>query len=156
MNKQKHVNGVFTEIVGTPKTISSFEQFLNMDPPESSKDLKQMTHTYRNIVTKWKTQFDTVALLEETIMQLRSKENLNEIKLSVVRDDYIYARSPFYRMGGSTKDIRCIVGKVDIDGDDLNRLAKDITFMERAKRKIQTTMDKIIAQNRNQLTKLLK
>ena len=110
MNKQKHVNGVFTEIVGTPKTISSFEQFLNMDPPESSKDLKQMTHTYRNIVTKWKTQFDTVALLEETIMQLRSKENLSEIKLSVVRDDYIYARSPFYRMGGSTKDIRCIVG----------------------------------------------
>ena len=156
MNKLKHVNGVFTEIVGTQKQLSQFEQFLNMDPKESSDELKRLTHTYRNIVTKWKTNFDSTALLEETILQLRAKENITEIKLSIVRDEYIYARSPFYRRGGSTKDIRVIVGKTDIDGEDLNRLSKNIQFMERAKRKIQVAMDKIIAENKNELTELLK
>ena len=156
MNKLKHVNGVFTEIVGTQKQLSQFEQFLNMDPKESSDELKRLTHTYRNIVTKWKANFDSAALLEETILQLRAKENITEIKLSIVRDEYIYARSPFYRRGGSTKDIRVIVGKTDIDGDDLNRLSKNIQFMERAKRKIQVAMDKIIAENKNELAELLK
>jgi len=151
----KHVHGVFTEIVGGPKTLSQFEQFLNQDPQDGSTDLKKLTGTYRNVVTKWKSQFDTVALLEETILQLRAKENITEIKLSKVRDEYIYARSPFYRRGGSTKDIRVIVGKTDIDGEDLNRLAKDITFMERSKRKIQVAMDRVISENRNELTKLL-
>jgi len=158
MNKKefKHVNGVFTEIVGTTKTLSQFEQFLNMDPEESSADLKKLTGTYRNVITTWKSQFDTVALLEETILQMRAKENITEIKLSVVREEYIYARSPFYRRGGSTKDIRVIVGKTDIDGEDLNRLAKDIKFMERAKKKIQVAMNKMISENKNELTKLLK
>ena len=156
MVKQKHVSGVFTEIVGTPKTISQFEQFLNMDPEETSDALKKLTGTYKNIVTQWKPQFDKVALLEETILQMRAMENISEIKLSVVRDEYIYARSPFYRRGGSTKDIRVIVGKTDIDGEDLNRLAKDIKFMERAKRKVQVAMDKQISENKNELTKLLK
>jgi hypothetical protein len=156
MNKLKHVNGVFTEMVGTQKQLSQFEQFLNMDPKESSDELKRLTYTYRNIVTKWKANFDSAALLEETILQLRAKENITEIKLSIVRDEYIYARSPFYRRGGSTKDIRVIVGKTDIDGEDLNRLSKNIQFMERAKRKIQVAMDKIIAENKNELTELLK
>jgi|SRR6056300_341936 hypothetical protein len=155
-NKVKHVQGVFTEMVGTPKELSQFEIFLKGEPEGSSTDLKNLTGTYRNVVTKWKSQFDTVALLEETILQMRAKESLSQIKLSVVRSEYIYARSPFYRRGGSTKDIRVIVGKVDLDGDDLDMLAKDLKFMERAKRKIQTAMDKIIAENRNELTKLLR
>lgn len=155
-NKVKHVQGVFTEMVGTPKELSQFEIFLKGEPEGSSTDLKNLTGTYRNVVTKWKPQFDTVALLEETILQMRAKESLSQIKLSVVRSEYIYARSPFYRRGGSTKDIRVIVGKVDLDGDDLDMLAKDLKFMERAKRKIQTAMDKIIAENRNELTKLLR
>jgi hypothetical protein len=150
------VQGVFTEMVGTPKELSQFEIFLKGEPEGSSTDLKNLTGTYRNVVTKWKSQFDTVALLEETILQMRAKESLSQIKLSVVRSEYIYARSPFYRRGGSTKDIRVIVGKVDLDGDDLDMLAKDLKFMERAKRKIQTAMDKIIAENRNELTKLLR
>lgn len=148
--------GVFTEVVGTQKELSQFEQFLNKGPEETSEDLKKLTNTYRNIITQWKPQFDKVALLEETILQMRAKENIDEIKLSIVRDEYIYARSPFYRRGGSTKDIRVIVGKTDIDGEDLNRLAKDIKFMERAKRKIQVAMDKLISENKNEITKLLK
>ena len=100
-----------------------------------SGELNDFTDYYKQVVTKWKSQFDTVALLEEIILQLRAKENISEIKLSVIRDEYIYARSPFFRRGGSTKDIRVIVGKTDIDGDDVDMLSKDLTFWKKDMKK---------------------
>ena len=157
MNKYpKHVNGVFTEMVGSDKEISKFELFLNSSPKDSSTELSNLTGTYRNIVSKWKGNFESVALLEELILQFRSMENLSEIKLSIVRNEYIYARSPFYRRGGSTKDIRVIVGRTDIDGDDLNRLSKDIKFMEICQRKIKSAMSAVIAQNKNIYSRVVK
>jgi len=157
MNKYpKHVNGVFTEIVGSDKEISKFELFLMASPEDTSPDLTKLTGTYKNIVTQWKSNFETVAVLEELILQMRSMENLSEIKLSKVRDEYIYARSPFFRRGGSTKDIRVIVGRTDINGEDLNVLAKDITFMELAKRKIKTAMNEVITQNKNIYSRISK
>ena len=147
----KHVNGVFTEVVGSDKEISKFEIFLNSSPKDPSTELVNL-----NIVSKWKGNFESVALLEELILQLRSMENLSEIKLSIVRDEYIYARSPFYRRGGSTKDIRVIVGRTDIDGDDLNRLSKDIKFMEVCQRKIKTAMGSVIAMNKNIYSRVVK
>jgi hypothetical protein len=152
----KHVNGVFTQMVGTDKELSQFEMFLNQSPKTMSDDLRDYTNYYRNVVTKWKTQFDTVSLLEEIILQLRAKENITEVKLSVIRGEYIYARSPFYRRGGSTKDIRVIVGKTDLDGDDIDMLYKDPSFMRRAHDKIMVAMDSVIAENKNTYVKLNK
>lgn len=152
----KHVNGVFTQMVGTDKELSQFEMFLNQSPKTMSEDLRDYTNYYRNVVTKWKTQFDTVSLLEEIILQLRAKENITEVKLSVIRGEYIYARSPFYRRGGSTKDIRVIVGKTDLDGDDIDMLYKDPSFMRRAHDKIMVAMDSVIAENKNTYVKLNK
>jgi len=148
MNKYpKHVNGVFTEVMGSDKELSKFEIFLNTSPQDSSNELSKLTQTYTNIVTKWKGNFESVALLEELILQMRSMETLSEIKLSIVRDEYIYARSPFYRRGGSTKDIRVIVGRTDINGDNLDDLSKDLKFMEICQRKIKTSMGRIISRN---------
>ena len=152
----KHVNGVFTQMVGTDKELSQFEMFLNQSPKTMSEDLRDYTNYYRNVVTKWKTQFDTVSLLEEIILQLRAKENITEVKLSVIRGEYIYARSPFYRRGGSTKDIRVIVGKTDLDGDDIGMLYKDPSFMRRAHDKIMVAMDSVIAENKDTYVKLNK
>lgn len=156
MNKNlKHVNGVFTKIVGANKQLNEFERFLNDGPIKMSPVLSKMTGRYKEFVTNWKSKFDSVSLLEETILQLRAKENIKEIKLNIVQGEYIYARSPFLRKGMSTKDVRVIVGRISEDGDDLNLLEKDIQFMESAKRSIQVAMDKQIAENRNELNKLI-
>jgi len=152
--KTKHVHGVLTEVVGTNKELSEFERFLNLSPPSPSDDLTKLTQTYRNSYTKIKPTIDKLALLEEIILQLRSKENLQEIKLSIVRDDYIYARSPFYRKGGSTKDLRVIVGKIEIDGKDLKKLSMDFGFMDRASKGIVKAMNKIIEENKEELKRI--
>ena len=146
---EKYVNGVFTEMVGTDETISTYDVFINRGPKEPSQDLDKYTNMYKGAILKFKTNFEKMALLEEIIMQIRSKENITDIKLSIVRNDYIYARAPFYRRGGTTKDIRVIVGKIEFDGSDLNRLAKDLNFMDKCKRKLSVVMDKVITDNKN-------
>tara|TARA_Y100000385_G_scaffold240007_1_gene255668 strand:+ start:198 stop:674 length:477 start_codon:yes stop_codon:yes gene_type:complete len=154
MNKNlKHVNGVFTKIVGTNNQLSEFERFLKDGPIKMSPVLSNMTETYREFVTNWKSKFDSASLLEETILQLRAKENIKEIKLNIVKGEYIYARSPFLRKEVGHKDIRIIVGRISKNGDDLNLLEKDIQFMESAKMSVQAAMDKQIAKNRKKLTK---
>lgn len=153
--KEKFVNGVFSEIEGTLLKTSGYDVFLNSGPAEVSPDLDKLTTLYRTIATKWKTQFTTVANLEELILQMRCKENINDIKLSIVRKEYIYARAPFYRMESSTKDLRVIVGKIEFDGDDLNRLAKDMKFMEKAQRKLTVAMDKVISENKIKFNALM-
>jgi len=154
--RTKHVNGVLTKIMGTNKKHSEFERFLKEGPAKTSPGLAKMTTTYKNIVTHWKTQFDKVSLLEETILQLRAQENISEIKLSTVKGEYIYARSPFYRRAGSTKDIRVVVGKMNPEKENLNSLQKNSHFMRAAKKQISIAMDKIILANINKLYKLNK
>jgi hypothetical protein len=93
--------------------------------------------------------FEQLATLEEIIMQMRIRENLEDIKLSQVRE-YIYARTPFYRKDKKSKDVRVIVNKVEFypesDGN-LEILFSDVVFMEKAKYKLVQAMDSEIAEN---------
>lgn len=147
--------GVFTEIVGTQDKISSYDKFLNvnvdLDIPHTD-ELVKYCNQYKNHIRMMKTSFETLAKLEEVIMQLRSKETImDELKLSLVRE-YIYARCLFYREGKGTKDIRVIVGKSDLHGTDIEKLTGDVEFMELAKEKLLKAMDSEITEN----TKILK
>jgi hypothetical protein len=112
-----------------------------------SPDTKKWVKKYRDHINKNKQKFQNLAKLEEVIMQLKSKESvLENIKLSLVRE-YIYARALFYREGKGTKDIRVIVEKTDIVGDDLRLLVKTPSFLEKAKEKLEAAMDKEIEDN---------
>jgi hypothetical protein len=144
--ENKLTEGVFTGIVGTRERISSYDSFLNtMD--SKSPDTKKWVKKYRDHINKNKQKFQNLAKLEEVIMQLKSKESvLENIKLSLVRE-YIYARALFYREGKGTKDIRVIVEKTDIVGDDLRLLVKTPSFLEKAKEKLEAAMDKEIEDN---------
>jgi hypothetical protein len=153
----KYTNGVFTDIIGTSKSVPSFEQFINQDTKIESINVRGFVKQYRNGVEEIEGSIKRLALLETIIMQMRCKENVGEIKLSVVRNEYIYARCPFYRPGNPSKDLRVVVGKLvdysnfKVDGGKvdiiLSNIIKDPEFMEMCKTKLINGMKKIISKN---------
>lgn len=157
--KEKHVNGVFTDIIGNPPRLNEFELFIRKGPEDPSDTLSKYTKKYQDMVTRWKSDFEKMALLEELILQLRAKENIKEIKFSIVREKYLYARTPFYRVNGTSKDIRVILGQksqFEVETmDDIKDLYSDLPFMENTKRRLITAMDEIIVYNADRLKNLL-
>ncbi len=146
----KTIEGVFIDIVGSSSEVSGYDQFINQgEGVEYSKELSDMVDTYKGMVSKHKSTFEQLAALEEIIMQMRIRENLDDIKLSQVRE-YIYARTPFYRKDKKSKDVRVIVKKLEFcpeaDGN-LEILFGDVPFMERAKAKLIQAMDSEIMEN---------
>lgn len=149
---------VFAEMVGTDDKISSYDKFLATDKfldIEEDKGLRYAKDKYNGILTKLKTEFETLANLEEVIMQYRSKEMVDkDIKLSIVRE-YIYARALFYRRGKDVKDIRVVAGKTEIYGDNVQELYDNKDFMTIAKAKLLENMDRDINQNMHELKKVM-
>jgi hypothetical protein len=149
---------VFANMVGTDDRISSYDKFLATDKYldiEEDKGLRYAKEKYSGILTKLKTDFETLANLEEVIMQYRSKEMVEkDIKLSIVRE-YIYARALFYRRGKDVKDIRVVAGKTEIYGSNVEELYDNKVFMEVAKSKLLETMDRDITENMVQLKKTI-
>ena len=147
----KLTEGVFTELVGTSTQISKYDEFINNIGNKPSKDLKTLKTSYTGMITNLKNTFSKLALLEETILQIRSRDEImtgsaDGIKLSLVRE-YLYARYPFYRKGMTTKDIRVIVDKSEFWGEDTNILIKNKEFMTKAKEKLVTAMNDLIDEN---------
>lgn len=151
----KTTEGVFAEMVGTDKTISNYEKFLNNGKTLKviGKDLQKFTKEYENVISENKTTFERLAKLEEIIMQMRSADNNDNIKLSLVRE-YIYARSPFFRLGRKSKDVRVIVGTTDIYGEVVDKLLKNQEFMDKAKEKLKDAMNTEVEENVTQYKKI--
>ncbi len=142
----KLVNGVFVDIVGTDNERSSYDIFMDLESKNMSKDLNGFLREYKSIITKNKTMFEQLARLEEIIMQMRSIENIDDIKLSLVRE-YIYARCSFFRMGKTSKDIRVIVDNIEFWDNDVDKLFANEKFMEKAKNKLVYAMTNEINSN---------
>jgi hypothetical protein len=94
--------------------------------------------------------FEQLASLEEVIMQMRIREDLSNIKLSLVRD-YIYARTPFYRKDKKAKDVRVIVSKLDLQPEvtatGIEILLRNKEFMDKAQTKLYEAMTLEIEEN---------
>jgi hypothetical protein len=148
----KTIAGAFTTIVGNDKEKSAYGVFiehggkLNQESPE----LKGYVDEYTQLVGDNVEFFEKLAKLEVVIMQLRSQENIPDIKLSMVRD-HIYARAPFYRNNSTANDIRVIVGKTDVWGDNMNELMNNIKFMNKAISKLDKVMNDEIQLNIHKL-----
>lgn len=151
--ENKIITTVFTNIVrlkgGRP---SAYNEFLILDEELSipvSDELKSIKDRYMSILMKINEDLRELANLEEIIVQLRSLELIDtDIKIFLQRE-YIYARSTFLRIDKETKDIRAIIGKTDIYGDDLVKLENDPVFMEKAKNAIRGVMKSEIEKNLN-------
>lgn len=152
--------GAFTEIVGNQKEISKYDEFINYIPDEPSKDLKQLKKSYKGIINENKGLFEKLSVLEELILQLRSRDEIingphDSVKLSIVRD-YIYARCPFYRKGMKSKDIRVIVDKTEFWGEDTDKLFRNKEFMDRSYKKLVQAMSEEIEANKIEFKRIYK
>lgn len=143
----KLTEGVFTEILGNTNEISKPDMFVEYGKYLTSDvDLIKFTEEYKTFTADLQIDIELLANLEVVIMQLRAMNNVQDIKLSIVRE-YIYARCPFYREDKVTKDIRVIVGNVEFHGNDLDKLLGDSEFMDKAKGKLVRAMTYEIEKN---------
>lgn len=148
------IDGVFVDIVGSSNEISQYDKFLNYGKDiNTTKDIERYTKEYQELINQNKIGFWKLAKLEEIIMQLRSKENIDDVKLSLVRE-YVYARCPFYRKDKTSKDIRVIVDKSEFVGTNVEKLYKDKDFISKAKAKLKTAMEIEIEENINEYNKI--
>ena len=152
----KSTEGVFTNIVGNRVERSSYNQFISFgDEVNNNEELNEFLRLYNDTVSKHKMDFQMLADLEVIIMQLRSKNDISDIKLSLVRE-YIYARCSFYRNDKTSKDIRVIVDNVEFWRSDLTNLIGNQEFMDKAKSKLVKAMDNEIYENITNFKKIYK
>lgn len=143
----KKTEGVFVKIFGDQDSLPAFEIFLNNNNPENpSAYLKRYTKMYKDYIAAEKLRLEHMSVVEELIMQLRSKEQISDIKVSIVRD-YIYARCAFYRNDTTSKDVRVIVDNKDTWNLSLKKLNENEEFMAKAKEKLVRQMNAIIEIN---------
>ena len=152
----KKNDGVFVELIGSDEKYSAFDVFINTNnPKEMSEDLNKFVQDYKVSIEKYRKEFTRLSILEEVIMQLRSKENM-EIKLSIAgggssgNNQYIYARTHFYRREKVAKDIRVVVDPVELWQDKIKTSVEDLRknkeFMDKATNKLIKAMtEEIVA-----------
>ncbi len=137
----KTTAGAFTTINGNRAEKSAVNVFIEHGKNLNKSDkLSSIETQYINLINKTNKTIQKLANLETVIMQLRAKENLPEVKLSRVKN-HIYARTVFYRPETSANDIRVIVGKTDVWGENLSSLMNDKKFMKIAKTKLIEAME---------------
>ena len=133
MTEMKNTQGVMINVDDDVK------RFIGTDNTALVRIYKE---TYESIkMTIWQ-----LAQQEELILQLKCMgevENLN-VKLSLLRE-YVYARCPFFRRSKSTKDIRVLIGRIDLldpntQEPTLNGLYKNKEVMQLAKTKLYKAM----------------
>ncbi len=150
----KKNDGVFVDLMGSDEKYSAFDVFINNNNPENmSPVLESYVKDYKSIVEKYHKEFNKLSVLEEIIMQLRSRETL-DIKLSIAGGGsngtimYVYARTHFYRKEKVAKDIRVVVDPLEFWQDKIKEsvedLRKDKEFMNKATDKLIRAMDEEI------------
>ena len=148
----------FAAIQGKLGSAPEYEHFLNLDVElgiEESDELKKVKDIYREHLNDIKTDVNVMAHIEEVISQLRSREMVStEIRLSI-QSNYVYARSTFYRRRFEPNEIRSIIGRTDIVGDDVNELIKNKEFMDMAVHELKYVMSEEITETFENLKQLL-
>lgn len=141
------IAGAFSTIVGNSNQNSLYDNFIRRGQHlKESPKLKKFTNMYKSLVKSNKYEIEKLAALEVIVMQMRIRENIEDIRIDVVRN-YIYARCAFIRHGKDAKDIRALVCNTAIFNQDVDELYKNEEFIEVAKLKLGEAMDKEIEES---------
>lgn len=143
--------GVFVELMATQTRKSAFETFVNREHMmNSSFESEVLIEEYIATVNSIQRELELASLLEELIMLHRAKNNIRDIKISLLRE-YIYVRMNCYRPNLAVKDVRVIVGTTSQYGDDVDALFANVDFMDKAKQKIEVQIDEMIQDKQKEL-----
>jgi len=150
--KPSEINqGVFVELKATHKRKSAIQTFVDKEHyMNSSTETGLLLEEYTETVMSIQRELKQASILEELIMLYRAKNNITDIKISLVRE-YIYVRINCYRADIETKDLRVIMGTTYQYGDNLDALFANEEFMHKAMRKIESQIDEMIQIKRNEL-----
>lgn len=162
----KTTEGVFVNIVGTSAKRSSYDQFITRTTDQQDQDgkyrLAEFVTEYSNKVGQMKMDIQQLSDLEVIIMQLRAKATMMEnVVLYTVRNVYIYARCPFFRVDKDTNEVRVLVDNVEFNLNpegqlDLTMLSGNEEFMSKVQKKLTEVMDNEIKFNVKDYKKIYK
>jgi hypothetical protein len=163
----KTTEGVFVNIMGTSSKRSSYDQFITRNPEDfTDRDprycVADYVRDYSNKVGQLKVDLQQLSDLEVIIMQMRSKSSMGEnITLYTVRDTYVYARCPFFRVDKDTNEVRVLVDNVEFNLNsegqlDLSMLSGNDEFMDKVHKKLSEVMDNEILSNTKDYKKIYK
>jgi len=145
--------GVFVELMATPTRKSAVQTFVEKELlMNSSFEAELLVEEYTDTVNSIQRELKLASLLEELIMLHRAKNNIKDIKISLVRE-YIYVRMNCYRPNIAAKDVRVIVGTTSQFGDKAEVLFANADFMGKAKQKIEFQIEEMIQLKQNELNK---
>jgi len=137
-HETKNIQGVFVNIAGESKK-NKIEIFLKKFPHDSEDyGLNGLIKRYRELYKKHQDGLNELAKIEELILQMSSRRDLDPVKYSTVKG-LIYARTPFYRIGYKIKDIRVIVDEVK----ECEGMTKE-NLLSKSKKKLAESIDKVI------------
>ena len=150
-------NGVFANITGKNGEVNKIIEFITdtKNIKNQPQELKVLTDLYEKKVGRIESTLDALSSIEEVILQIRAKETISDIKLSLVRD-YVYARSSFYRHNKKVKDIRIIVDRLENFKKPFVDLQSDKKVLAMAKKKLSEAMDIEIVENIKEIKKNIK
>ena len=163
----KTTEGVFVNIMGTSSKRSSYDQFITRNPEDFTDYdprycVADYVRDYSNKVGQLKVDLQQLSDLEVIIMQMRSKSGMKEnITLYTVRDTYVYARCPFFRVDKGTNEVRVLVDNVEFNLNsegqlDLSMLSGNDEFMDKVHKKLFEVMDNEILSNTKDYKKIYK
>lgn len=156
----RKIEGAFVKLIGETNGITAYEAFLNRNNIENpTAQLKKYTKAYTDFITNQKLNLKRICLIEEIILQLRTRETVDDIKLSIT-NNYIYARCPYYRNDTTAKDVRVLVDSLTLYKVGTKKAVTPKTlfanqeFMEKATSKLKAAMSDIINKNIEKLNAL--
>lgn len=135
---------VFGNIIGDFDNQHLYDKFLKTDELfsiQENDEISKLKKSYMSTIKSIEHDLIYLSNIEELIIQWRCREMIpNEFKFTITRD-YVYARSLFYRKRNNVKDIRTIVGKTNVYGDNIENLYLNKDLIDLSIKKLTKTMD---------------
>lgn len=152
------LKSIFSEIFDR-ENMSLYNDFLNIDEELNINDSEYIAAKkfYAEKLKFIQQDLKVISLAEELIIQQRCHTKISdEMKIFFV-NDFLYARTPFFRSYKSPKDIRVPVLSVGkLPSIRINVLLKDKKIMKMARDKLSLVIQKEIDKTRNELNLYMK